>query len=1040
MFLPELAIKRPVLATVMSLLIILLGVISFLRLTVREYPKIDTPVVSVRTVYQGASAQVIESQVTQVLEDSISGIEGVRTLKSVSREETSQITVEFLSDRNPDAAANDVRDRVSRVRGRLPEEVDEPIIAKVEADAQAIMWLRLNSDQHGALEISDYADRYIADRLKTLPGVASVIIGGERRYAMRIWLDRERLAGYGLTPQDVEDALRRQNVEVPSGRIESRQREFTVLSETDLRTPEQFNRLIVREVNGYPVRLSDIGRAELGAQDERNIVRVNGNPAVGMGIVKQSTANTLAVAQAVKNELPKIAAALPPGMNVGIAFDTSVFIEKSIQSVYTVMAEALLLVVLVIYFFLRSVRATLIPFVTIPVSLIGALFLIWLMGFSINVLTLLGIVLAIGLVVDDAIVVLENIHRHIEEGVPPLKAAFQGSREIGFAVVAMTVTLAAVFAPLAFSTGNTGRLFMEFALTVAAAVVVSGFVALTLTPMMCSKLLRRHESHHPIYNALERFFLGVSSGYRRALAGCLRHRPLVIATFAVVAIAGGVLFTLLKSELSPLEDRGFFIGVMSAPEGATMEYTDGYARAWEKIYSEVPEITSYFVVVAPGLERPNPVNFALSFVRFEDWEARSRKSQEITASLRPKMYAMPGVRAFPVDPPSLGQSFRNPPVQFVVQGNSYEDLDRKVDALMDKARAFPGLTNVDSDLKLNKPQLTIDINREKAANLGIQVEAIGRTLETLLGGRQVTRFKREGKQYDVIVKLEDKDRRQPTDLTSIYVRGANGRIAQLSNLVTVRETVAAKELNHFNRFRAAVISANVAPGYSLSEALDFMERAAGDVLTAEYQTSLDGQSREFRESGQQLYFVFVLALAFIFLVLAAQFESFRSPLVIMLTVPLAVTGALLAMNLQGITLNVYSQIGLVMLIGLITKNGILIVEFTNQLRDRGMEKGQAVIQASALRLRPILMTTAATVLGSVPLAVAAGAGAESRSAIGWVIIGGMTVGTLFTLFVIPVAYTYIVGERQLITEDGAGVASAAGGAAAPPSHAPASKI
>ena len=1039
MFLPEISIKRPVLATVMSLLIILLGVISFLRLSVREYPKIDTPVVSVRTVYQGASAQVIESQVTQVLEDSISGIEGVRTLKSVSREETSQITVEFLSDRDPDAAANDVRDRVSRVRGRLPDEVDEPIIAKVEADAQAIMWLRLNSTQHNALEISDYADRYIADRLKTLPGVASVIIGGERRYAMRIWLDRERLAAYGLTPQDVEDSLRRQNVEVPSGRIESRQREFTVLSETDLRTPEQFNRLIVREVNGYPVRLSDIGRAELGPQDERNIVRVNGNPAVGMGIVKQSTANTLSVAQAVKAEMPRIAAALPAGMDLGIAFDTSVFIEKSIQSVYTVMVEALILVVLVIYFFLRSVRATLIPFVTIPVSLVGAFFLIWLMGFTINVLTLLGIVLAIGLVVDDAIVMLENIHRHVEEGMSPLKAALQGSREIAFAVVAMTVTLAAVFAPLAFATGNTGRLFTEFALTVAAAVVVSGFVALTLTPMMCSKLLRRHTSHHPLYNVLERFFNSVSSGYRRALAGCLKRRIWVVAAFAAVAAGGGMLFTTLKSELSPLEDRGFFIGVMVAPEGATMEYTDGYARQWEKIYSEVPEITSYFVVVAPGLERPNPVNFALSFVRFKDWDERTRKSQEITASLAPRMFStLPGVLAFPVNPPSLGQSFRNPPVQFVVQGTSYEDLDRKVEALMAKARAFPGLANVDSDLKLNKPQLTIEINREKAANLGIQVDAIGRTLETLLGGRQVTRFKREGKQYDVIVKLEDKDRRQPTDLTSIYVRSANGRITQLSNLVTVHETVAAKELNHFNRLRSAIISANVAPGYSLSEALDYLERAAGEVLTPEYQTALDGQSREFRESGQQLYLIFVLALAFIYLVLSAQFESFRGPLVIMLTVPLAVAGALLAMSLQGITLNVYSQIGLVMLIGLITKNGILIVEFTNQLRERGMEKLQAVIEASALRLRPILMTSAATVLGSVPLAVAAGAGAESRSAIGWVIVGGMTVGTLFTLFVIPVAYTYIMGERTPSGEE-SGIAPG-GGETAAPSHAPAQRL
>jgi multidrug efflux pump len=1022
MFLPELSIRRPVLATVMSLLIILVGVISFLKLTVREYPKIDSPVVSVRTVYKGASPQVIESQVTQPLEDSISGIEGVRTLKSVSREEVSQITIEFVSDRDPDAAANDVRDRVARARGRLPDEVDEPIVAKVEADAQAIIWLRLFSDRHSALEISDYADRYVADRLKTVTGVASVIIGGERRYAMRIWLDRERLAAYGLTPQDVEEALRRQNVEVPAGRIESRSREFTVLSEADLRTPRQFNQLIIREVNGYPVRLKDVGRAELGAQDERNIVRVNGKPAVGLGIVKQSTANTLEVARGVKAELAGIRAALPEGMDIGVAFDTSVFIEESIKSVYEVMAEALVLVVLVIFFFLRSPRATLIPFVTIPVSLIGAFFLVWLMGFSINVLTLLGIVLAIGLVVDDAIVVLENIQRHIEEGMKPLAAALQGSREIAFAVVAMTVTLAAVFAPLAFSTGNTGKLFTEFALTVAAAVVVSGFVALTLTPMMCSRLLRHERAHGRIYNALERFFKEVASGYRRALAWCLHHRPAVVAVFLLVAAGGVTLFKNLKSELSPLEDRGYFIGVMIAPEGATMEYTDGYARIWEKIYSEVPEITNYFVVVAPGLDRPNPVNFALSFVRLKPWSERSRKSQEITASLAPKMFAsMPGVLAFPINPPSLGQSFRNPPVQFVVQGNSYEDLDRVVNALMAKARTFPGLANVDSDLKLNKPQLKVDIDRDKAAAVGVQVEAIGRTLETLLGGRQVTRFKREGKQYDVIVQLEDKDRRKPTDLTSIYVRSADGRLNQLSNLVTVTETVAPKELNHFNRLRAAIIQANVAPGYTLSEALDFMEKAAAEVLTAEYATALDGQSREFRESGQELWVVFALALAFIYLVLSAQFESFRGPLVIMLTVPLAVTGALLAMTLAGITLNVYSQIGLVMLIGLITKNGILIVDFTNRLRDEGREKIEALIEASALRLRPILMTTLATVLGAVPLAVATGAGAESRSAIGWVVVGGMTLGTLFTLFVIPVAYTYLVGERRVAVADEAGI-------------------
>ncbi len=1032
MFLPELSIKRPVLATVMSLLIVLIGVISFLRLTVREYPKIDTPVVSVRTVYKGASPQVIESQVTQPLEDSISGIEGVKSIKSVSREEVSQITVEFVPERGTDAAANDVRDRVSRVRGQLPDEVDEPIIAKVEADAQAIIWLRLYSDRHGALEISDYADRFVVDRLKTLSGVASVIIGGERRYAMRIWLDRERLAAYGLTPQDVEDALRRQNIEVPSGRIESRDREFTVLSETDMRTPEQFNRLIVREVNGYPVRLADVGRAELGPADERNILRVNGNPAVGMGIVKQSTANTLSVARAVKAELPKIRAALPPGMDLGIAFDTSVFIEKSIEAVYEVMLEALLLVVLVIFFFLRSLRATLIPFVTIPVSLIGACFLIWIMGFTINVLTLLGIVLAIGLVVDNAIVVLENIHRHIEEGMPPLKAAITGSREIAFAVVAMTVTLAAVFAPLAFSTGNTGRLFMEFALTVAAAVVVSGFVALTLTPMMCSKLLRREASHGRVYNTLEGFFKALTAGYRRLLSACLARRLLVGGVFAAVSVIGLALFLSIKSELSPLEDRGFFLGVMSAPEGATKEYTDGYARIWEEIYRDVPEINTYFVVVAPGLDRPNPVNFGISFLALKDWSELSRSTQEITAEVGPMMAArMPGVLAVPINPPSLGQSFRNPAVQFVVQGNSYDEIDLRVNEIVARARAFPGLTNVDSDLKLNKPQLSVNINREKAAGMGVQVEAIGRTLETLLGGRQVTRFKREGKQYDVIVKLEDKDRRQPTDLTSIYVRGANGQIVQLANLITVTETVAPKELNHFNRLRAAIISANVTPGYTLSEALGFMERTAKEVLTAEYQTTLDGQSREFRESGQQLYFVFFLALAFIYLVLSAQFESFRGPLVIMLTVPLAITGALLAMKLAGVTLNVYSQIGLVMLIGLITKNGILIVEFTNQLRDRGMGKFEALIEASCLRLRPILMTSAATVLGAVPLAVMTGAGSESRSAIGWVIVGGMSLGTLFTLFIIPVAYTYIVGERQIIAGEESG-----GGAVA---HTPANK-
>ncbi|KPK07489.1 MAG: multidrug transporter AcrB [Betaproteobacteria bacterium SG8_39] len=1011
MRLPEICIQRPVFATVMSLMIVLVGVISFDRLTVREYPKIDTPVVSVRTVYKGASAQVIESQVTQPLEDSLSGIEGIKTIKSVSREEVSQITIEFVTERDVDAAANDVRDRVARVRARLPEEADDSVVSKIEADAQAIMWLAFFSERHSSLELSDYADRYVADRLKTLPGVASVIIGGARQYAMRLWIDRERLAAYALAVQDVENALRRQNVEIPAGRIESAQREFTVLAESDLRTAEQFNNMIIAESRGYPVRLRDVGIARLGALDERNIVRVNGNPAVGLGVVKQSTANTLEVARAVKAEIERLREGLPEGMSLRVAFDSSIFIERSIESVYHVLAEAVLLVVLVIFVFLRSVRSTLIPFVTIPVSLVGAFFFLYLLGFSVNVLTLLGVVLAVGLVVDDAIVVLENCHRHVELGKAPFKASIDGAKEIAFAVVAMSLTLVAVFAPLAFQQGRTGRLFTEFALTVAGAVAVSGFVALTLTPMMCSRILKAHESHGRSYQAIERFFNSMTAGYRRLLGRALRLRWVLGLVF--LAVLGGAVATYasLKKELSPLEDRGFFLSWILAPEGASMDYTDDNVRAVERVYADIPEIVNTFAVVAPGLERPNPVNLGITFSQLKPWEQRSRRTQDITAALRPKLFAtLPGVLAFPVDPPSLGQSFRNPPVQFVVQADSYETLEKASNALLAETRASKSIVNADSDLKLNKPQLSVDIDRDKAAAVGVDIDTIGRTLETLLGGRQVTRFKREGKQYDVIVQLELRDRNTPTDLTAIYVRAKDGRLVQLSNLVTVRETVAAKELNHFDRQRAVLLSANVAPGYSLGEALEFLEQAADKVLPKSARTGLDGQSREFRESGTTLAFTFALALLFIYLVLAAQFESFVSPLIIMLTVPLAALGALLALKATGNSLNVYSQIGLVMLIGLITKNGILIVEFANQLRARGTSKLEAVIESSTLRLRPILMTSLATVLGALPLALAAGAGSEARQAIGWVVVGGLSVGTLFTLFVIPTAYLLLARD------------------------------
>jgi len=1010
--LPDISIRRPVLATVMSLMIVLVGFITFNRLPVREYPNIDAPVVSVRTVYKGASADIMESQVTQPLEESLAGIEGIRTIKSVSREEVSEITIEFTLERDLDNAANDVRDRVSRARGRLPDDVDEPVIAKVEADAQAIIWLAFSSDRHNQLEITDYADRFVVDRLQVLPGVASVIIGGERRYAMRLWLDRERMAAHQVTAGDVEAALLRQNVDIPSGRIESTRREFTVLTESDMRTAEQFNDLIIRREGGYLVRLGDVGRAELAAEDERKAVRVNGNPAVGLGVVKQSNANTLSVGQEVKRVLPKIRESLPEGMRIAVAFDRSVFVAESIKAVYTTMAEALVLVVLVIFLFLRSVRATIIPFVTIPVSLIGAFIFLYGMNFSVNILTLLGLVLAIGLVVDDAIVMLENIHRHIEEGEEPYNAALKGSREISFAIIAMTITLAAVFTPLAFLTGNTGRLFSEFALTVASAVLVSGFVALTLTPMMCSKLLRGHVRHGRIYNATEHWLQALNHGYRSLLAKALRARWLVVGIGLVIGGSSVLSYMTLKSELAPVEDRGFIISIILAPEGSTMEYTDSYARQIEQVFKQVPEVGNYFMVIAPGLQRPNPVNFAIGFISLKPWSERKRSQMEISHWLRPRISTLPGVLAFPIDPPSLGQSFRNTPVQFVVQGGSYAQLQEFMDILLPKLREYPGLANIDTDLKLNKPQLNVQLDRDKLADTGVDVETIGRTLETMLGGRQVTRFRREGEQYDVIVQVEDADRVTPQDITSIYVRGREGRLIQLSNLLRVEERVAPKELNHFNRLRAAKISASVAPGYTLGEVLDVVERTAKQTLPPSADFELDGESREFRESGAALYLTFVLALVFIYLVLSAQFESFRDPFIIMLTVPLAIAGALLALNLAGQTLNVYSQIGLVMLVGLITKHGILIVEFSNQLRERGMEMYAAVAEASALRLRPILMTTAAMVLGAVPLAFAAGAGAESRHPIGWVIVGGLLVGTLFTLFVIPVAYTFLARRTR----------------------------
>ncbi|MCL2075538.1 MAG: efflux RND transporter permease subunit [Betaproteobacteria bacterium] len=999
----EICIQRPVFASVLSLAIMLLGLVSYGRLAVREYPKIDEPIVTVATTYRGASAEIVESKVTRPLEDSLASIEGIEVMTSVSRAERSQVSVRFKVERDPDSAASDVRDRVSRARGRLPDEIDEPIIAKVEADADPIIRISFSSELHSQMEISDIATRIVKPRLQTLPGMADVGIFGERRFAMRIWLDRSRLAAYQITVQDVENALRQQNVEIPAGRIESAQREFSVMARTTLNEPEEFAAIIIRTVQGYPVRLGDLGRVEVGPESERSASRFNRRSSINLGLIKQATANPITVARALDQELPRIISELPEGMRVDISYDSTTFIDRSIEAVFKTIGEAILLVVLIIFFFLRNLRSTLIPLVTIPVSLAGAFALMLLMGFTINTLTLLAMVLAIGLVVDDAIVVLENIYRHIEAGVPRVKAAIQGAREIGFAIVAMTITLAVVYAPVAFITGRTGKLFIEFALTLAGAVLVSGFVALTLSPMMCARLLRHEKQHGRVYIAIENFLDWLTVGYGRLLDFTLARRWLVMLSFFAVAGVGAVFFNIIKSELAPTEDRGFIVGSFTGPEGATLAYMDKYAQQIEELYEQIPEINRYNLILgSPTLNR------GISFGRLTDWNDRKRSAQEIAEELRPKFAAIPGVLATPTLPPSLGQGGRSQPINFIiVTSASYEDLSRVTDEFMQEIRKNPGLTNLDTDLRLNMPELDVRVDRERAADMGVAVETIGRTLETMLGGRQVTRFTRDSEQYDVIVKIEDAERATPSDISNIFVRNQTGGMTPLANLLTVTETISPRELNHFAQRRAVRITASLAPGYTMGEALQFMDRVADQILPLGYAVDYDGQSREFRQSSASLVVIFLLALAFIYLVLAAQFESFRDPFIIMLTVPLSMTGALLALYFSGGTLNIYSQIGLITLVGLITKHGILIVEFANQLQEQGKSIMEAVAEAARLRLRPILMTTGAMVLGAVPLAFASGAGAESRQQIGWVIVGGLLLGTFFTLFVVPTVYTFL---------------------------------
>ena len=1017
MQLPDLSIRRPVLATVMSLIIVLIGLISYDRLAVRLIPNVDEPIVTVATIYPGANAQVIESQITKPIEDALSGIEGIDFISSISRAESSQVTVRFKLDRDPDAAASDVRDRVAQSREALPEEANEPIVQKQEADAQPIMYLAFSSDRHDLIEIADVAVRIVKDRIQAIPGVAEAQVYGNR-YAMRIWLQPDSLAAYELTPSDIETALRAQNIEVPAGRIEGFDREFTVLAETDLREPQQFANIVVKETDKFLVRLSDVARVELGADDSRFRARFNMRNAVPLGVVKQAVANPLEISLAVQELLPRISESLPAGMKVEVAHDSTVFIERSIREVYITVAEAILLVVLVIFLFLRNWRAVLVPLVTIPVSLIGAFALMYMLGFSINTLSLLAMVLAIGLVVDDAIVMLENIYRHIEGGMQPLEAAFTGSREIGFAIVAMTVTLAAVYLPFVFSTGRSGKLFIEFALTLAGAVLVSGFVALSLSPMMCSKLLHHEEKHGRMFELGERFLRALDSGYHSLLGKFLHRRWVVVAAAGIVIAAMGTLFTTLPDELAPAEDQGTIIGIGAAPEGATIDYTDRYAAQIVDILAAQPETKRFF-----SFSGFNGVTNTITFVTLNDWRDRDRSSQQMKNSLFGEFGNIAGIMAFPVTSPPLGVRDFGQPVRFVVQSTgTWGELDAVVQRLIVKMGENPNLLSPDSDLKLNKPELKVDVNREKIAAVGASVQQVGHTLETMLGGRNVTRFKIGSEQYDVIVQVEDDARRTPGDLSQIFVRGDNDAMIQLQNLATVTETVAAKELNHFNKMRAATISTGLGPGYTMGEAIEWLESALAEVAP-EALYDLDGQSREFRESASGAFTMMALALLFIYLVLSAQFESFIDPLIILVSVPLAMFGAFfcLAVINAGNDLgwwqvatswNIYTQIGVVTLIGLISKHGILIVEFSNQLRTGGMQKYDAVLQAASQRLRPILMTTGAMVLGAIPLAFASGAGAEARHQIGWVIVGGISFGTLFTLFVVPVVYLLLAGRHD----------------------------
>jgi multidrug efflux pump len=1006
--LSDVSIRRPVVALVASILIILIGLLSFARLPVREYPLIDSPVVTVQTSYRGASAEVVEARITEPLEREIASIDGIRVIRSESREEASQITVEFNLNRNVDEVANDVRDRVSRARGNLPDEIEEPQVTKADADSSPVLTLSFNSENYSRLELRELVERVAIQRLQTINGVGAVNVRGPR-YAMRLWVDSDRLAAHQLTIADVEAALRQQNVEIPGGRIESSAREFPVRIDGRMTDVAEFENLVLATRGGHQVKFSDIGRVELGSEDYRSETYFKGRPTVGVQVLRQAQANLLDVANAAKAMIPLIQADLPEGINVDVGFDSSVFVDRSVREVYKTLWEAGVLVVLMIFLFLRDWRATLVPLVAIPVSVVGSFAIMSVIGFSINTLTLLALVLAVGLVVDDAIVMLENIYRRIEEGEGPIHAAIFGARQVAFAIIATTLTLAAVFLPVAFQSGQTGRLFFEFGITLAVSVIVSAFVALTLTPMLCSRVLKAkvvngRAQHGWFYNKTEPFFVRLNSLFERSLRGSLRTKPLVLLAALLFTVSGLALYTQLQRELTPLEDRGIFTANLIAPIGATPDYLRIYSYDMEQMILKIPEIDRTFHRTGDG-------GRAFVFATLKPWEERTRKTQEITAELRrnfQKQVTGGQAVANPVRPFSRGRGGSG--VQLVLLGSDFDELQRLGGEYLKAMRESGQFIQPRVDPSPTKPQLDVNIDRAKAADLKVPVSAIATTLESLLGGRRVTEFQRGNQQYYIMVQVTDENRATPSDLSRLYVRSTDGVLIQLSNLVSWSEDTVPESYPHFNRLRAVTVSAQMAEGRTIGDGVTFMEQLAREKLPAGYSFAWDGETRDFVESGNDTIILFGLALLFTFLILAAQFESWIHPATIFTGVFIAIAGGLLVLYCTrfwgaAMTDNLFSRFGLIMLIGLVAKNGILIVEFANQLQvEKGIAAAEAAFEAATIRFRPILMTSISTILGAAPIAFASGAGAESRNPMGIVVVGGLALSTVITLYVIPIVY------------------------------------